>query len=319
MISILLITTDKITKQGSLFGVKIKELQSLSKLFLPSNFLVLMTIYSILLQVSRFTCETVSSAKIQNINSTRAYKKVLLIGFSSFSVSCIYALVKTLSNEFSSLSLLRPFERIEFLELLKNELILDKSFTEKSFKVYESISEEKLLMFYRKQLAKKFRNFFVFSNLSTLGLPVEDIDLDYILKIGKFFYNALGFSEKEFDFLLFKEAFFSFQKYDTCYSLHRPKTLQDCLRLLVFLELKNVLLFDVHLYFNDPVFFCNSFNLTRLEYNLGFIKRFLIKLPSQKRLKFSEINFNELIIKTALTQRNFYYKKLNSFFFFSFV
>nr|YP_009032709.1 maturase [Euglenaformis proxima]AGL11975.1 maturase [Euglenaformis proxima] len=304
-----LIISESFFSRFSLFGIRIKDLRSLGKLFLPSNFLVSMSVYVLLLQISK--C---AKGRLKNTYSIKAYKKVLLTGFSSFSFSCIHSLSRTLSNEFITLSFLKPSERIEFLVFLKNELISTKISADNTFMgPFNNLSNDVWLISYRKNVARHLRNVFVSSStFLTLGLPVEHVDLVYILKMGKLFYKMLGLSDKEFDFLLFKEAFFSYNKYDSCKRFFKPKTSQECLRILLFLELKNILGFETDLYFNDEVFHTLS-NLTQLEYNLGFIKRFVLEFP--KRPKYFEGAFNDLLIKTALTQRKLYNKKFHFFFF----
>nr|YP_009540899.1 maturase [Lepocinclis tripteris]AYQ93368.1 maturase [Lepocinclis tripteris] len=304
-------------KKVILPGINVKSLRSLSSLLSPSELIIPFFFISVLGQLVFNLKDVLSLKEIQTLPSVKLYSKVLLSGFSTISFSILYSLSNTLGWELETLSLLNVRERIKFLENLKNNLIFDLG----EARIYSKRSilfDPILLTKHRRGLSIQFRSLLVSSSIFSFqsivfGLSIKEINLDIILESSKLMWLSLGLNVEEFDFYLRKQALslakkFKFQ--DTLFS--NIFDLKECLRVLVYFELKAFYFFSSSLNLvDDDVVLRSSSNLTLLEKEVGFIFR---ELPSLSLNNEVTSSTDDLILTSSIEQRRFLRLKLNRVF-----
>lgn len=288
-------------------GVNPKDLKPISSLLHPSNLIIPLLLVSLLGQISENLKDVLSPKEIQRLPSVKLYSKLLYSGFNSTSLSAVVSLSKTLGPELESLSVLSVFERISFLRTLQKEIIFSKV----PAKIYAS--PQKLynpndLMKHRKGLAIQCRSSMVAGALFsthtiTLGIPVSQINLHYIIDSSKTFWLTLGLGSEDFDFLLRKQAFNSLKKFSNLNFVIQTDI--DCLKMLVISEILNFMKFDSFLEFDEDMLVINmDNNLVPLEAELGFINRTFPQISKDVFVKTDDLNDD--LLRAALDQRKLY-------------
>lgn len=286
--------------------LQIKDLKPLATLLTPSNFVVPMLIVAILGQISDDLKMILSPKDIQQIPSVKLYLKLISSGKSTVGLSIIHSLSRTLGPELETLAVLNTCERINFLQLLKNKITVEKSPARITSKP-NIISDSSELMKHRKGLALQFRSLLIATPIFAthslvLGLSISQVTIDYIVSSCKFYWTLLGLNDDEFDFLLKKEAFISFKKYSLERVFEFPKDLTQSIKILLYCELKDLTNFKSHLVFlDDLIILHGQNNLTVIENELKFIERKIPNLP--ENIFVSDYNLKDLIIRAAIDQR----------------
>jgi hypothetical protein len=294
-----------------------KDLKPLSSLLIPSNFIIPMLIVAILGQLSEDLKTTLNPKDIQQIPSVKLYFKLLSSGKSTVSLSVLYALSKTLGPELETLSVLNIRERINFLSLLHKKIILEKSPARILSKPH-ILSDHVELMKHRKGLALQLRNLLIatpiFSTHSlVLGLSIGQITIDCIINSCKCYWNLLGLNDEEFDFSLKKEAINCIKKYSLEDVFEVPKSLTEAVKILLYVELKDVTYFNNKLvFYDDLVVLQGKNNLTIIEDELTFIERKIPNLPQD--IFIPDSNLKDLIIRAAIDQRKEQRLKIDNIF-----
>lgn len=289
-----------------------KEIKPVSFLLSPKDLVLCMTLSILLAQLADGLKGLYSLVDIQRINSVKVYSKLISTGFSSRSLSSIYAISKTLGPDLESLSLLSSNERIHFIRSLHSNLIYNQLSWHLSD--FSSVYTDPLQLFsYRKGLALQCRSVFaatpVFLPYSlVLGAPVSNVDLKLIIDSARFLWCYSGLDELEFDFILHKEAlkFYVNEKNSfirTRYAI--PVTLYDSAKILVFSEFFNTFSLTTNVIFNKDFFILKSpDNLTWLERDLGFFTRSCPRALNE--IYISDIDMSDDMIKSAVEQRKLY-------------
>nr|AYQ93429.1 maturase [Lepocinclis tripteris] len=304
-------------KKVILPGVNIKSLRSVSSLLSPSDLIIPFFFISVIGQLVFNLKDVLSLKEIQTLPSVKLYSKVLLAGFSTISFSILYSLSNTLGWELETLSLLNVRERIKFIENLKRNLIFDTG----EARIYSKRSilfDPILLSKHRRGLSIQFRSLLVSTSIFSFnsivfGLSIKEIDLGIILESSKLIWLSLGLNFEEFDFYLRKQSSSLVKKFRYQYTFF-PNIfdLKECLRILVYFELKSFYTFSSSLNFvDDDVVLRSSSNLTLLEKEIGFIFRELPSLSLDNRIINST---DDLILTSSIEQRRFLRLKLNKVF-----
>lgn len=283
-----------------------KDLKPLASLLTPSNFIIPMLVVAILGQLSEDLKTTINSKDIQQIPSVKLYFKLLSSGKSTVNLSVLYAISKTLGPELETLSILNIRERINFLSLLQKKIVLEKSPAQiipKPNILYDHVE----LMKHRKGLALQFRNLLIatpiFSNHSlVLGLSIGQTTIDCIINSCKFYWSLLGLNEEEFDFSLKKEAMNCIKKHSLKDLFEIPKSLMQTVKILLYVELKELTDFkNLLVFYDDLIVLRGQNNLTMIENELTFIQRKIPNLPQD--IFVPDSNLKDLIIRAAIDQR----------------
>lgn len=296
-----------------------KEIKPVSFLLSPKDLVICMTLSILLAQISESLKGFYSLIDIQRINSVKIYSKLLSTGFSSRSLSSIYAISKTLGPDLESLSVLSTKERINFIRSLHSNLIY--SSVDCHLSNFSTIYTDPLhLLFYRRGLALQCRSVFaatpIFLPYSlVVGTSINNVDLKLILDSARFLWCYCGLDELEFDFILHKDAlsFYLNEKVSFIRSFFPfPITLYDSAKILVFSEFFNALSFQTGVSFDRDFFVLKTpDNLTWLERDLGFFSRSFPKVLSD--IYVSDIDMGDDMIRSAIEQRKLYKLRTKSF------
>ena len=302
-------TLNSKSKRVLLPGIILKDIKPVSSLLRPSDIIVSMFFVSVIAQISDNIKNILQPKDIQNIPSVKAYRKILLCGFNSVSLSTINAISKTLGPELETLSVLSVSERFSFLRELQLKITADPSLGKVDFR-QRVVNNPLQLMKHRKGLSFKSRSIMVANSLFSpnavaQGVPVSLIDLDLILSSSRLFWISLGLCDEEFDFLLKKDA------------INKLKTMggglidltsfdnKTSLKNLIFFELREFMVDSEFLIFDtDDVTFKSDNNLVLLEKELGFIKRPFPKIPDDIFVDSHELD--DILLRTAIEQRRNY-------------
>lgn len=297
-----------------------KEIKPVSFLLSPKDLVLCMTLSILLAQLADGLKGLYSLVDIQKINSVKVYSKLLSTGFSSRSLSSVYAIAKTLGPDLESLSLLSAKERVNFIRSIHSNLI----YSQVGFHLsdFSSVYTDPLQLFsYRKALALQCRSVFaatpVFLPYSLiLGTPVNNVDLRLIIDSARFLWCCSGLDELEFDFILHKEAL-SFYRNDKVSFIRElfpiPDNLHESCKILIFSEFFYTLSLQTNIFFNKDYFTLRSpDNLTWLERDLGFFNRNFPRVLND--IYVSDIDMSDDIIRSAIEQRKLYkFRKISSF------
>lgn len=295
------------SKRIILPGIKSRDIKPLASLLSPQNVVVPMTLLGIISQISANLKGSLPPKEIQQISSIKLYSKILTLGPNSLALSSIYSLSKTLGLELEILSLLNINERLKFLRELQKKLIQQKG-PGTIFNNNERLSDPVMLLRHRKGLAMQCRSVLIGTSIFSpheiaVGIPIENICLKDIIDSSRVFWLLLGLNEEEFDFLLRKESLNCLKKLSKDNLNFEVQSISDCLKVLVFYEIKTLLNFKNKLQFDyDQIILHGNANLTLLERELGFVDRSLVEFPG----KISEIkhfNLEDNIIRAAIDQR----------------
>lgn len=295
------------SKRIILPGIKSRDIKPLASLLSPQNIVVPMTILCMISQISGNLKGSLFPKEIQQISSIKLYSKILTLGSNTLALSSVYSLSKTLGLELEILSLLNVNERLKFLRELQKRLIQQKGPGIISNN-NERLSDPVLLSKHRKGIAMQCRSVLIGTSLfspheTTVGIAIENISLKDIIDSSKIFWLLLGLNEEEFDFLLRKESLNCLKKLSKDNLNFEVQSISDCLKILVFYEIRNLLNFKDKIQFDyDQVILRGDANLTLLEKELGFINRSLIEFPG-KVTELKYFNLEDNIIRAAIDQR----------------
>lgn len=247
------------------------------------------------------------SKEIQKIPSIRLYCKVISIGKNTVSFSSLVSLSKTLGPELETLSILNVNERINYLQKTYNNLLKYKG-AGKVFSSPNLLYNADNLTKHRKGLAIQCRSILVatpiFSSHSIVqNTSISNITLNCVLESAKIFWTSIGLDEKEFDFLLRKEAKVSYNLYgDYLPFSNLSNNLLECVKLIIYIELKQTLNIKNKLFFTeDDIILNNKDNLCSLERELGFIERLFPNLLSTD-ISLSDYDLKDDLIRISLDQ-----------------
>lgn len=304
-------------KKVILPGVNVKSLRSVSSLLSPCELIIPFFFISVIGQLVYNLKDVLSLKEIQTLSSVKLYSKVLLSGFSTISFSILYSLSNTLGWELETLSLLNVRERIKFLQNLKRNLIFHVG----ESRIYSKRSilfDPVLLAKHRRGLSIQFRSLLVSTSIFSFhsivfGLSIKEINLSIILESSKLMWLNLGLNFEEFEYYLRKEALSLVKKFRCQQTLFsNVLDLKQCLRILVYFELKTFYAFSSSLIFvDDDVVLRSSSNLTLLEKEIEFIFRELPSLPLDNQIVSST---DDLILTSSIEQRRYLRLKLNRVF-----
>ena len=265
-------------KKVILPGLEIKELKLLNKFIFPSNIVVPMFFISLIAQISDSMKDFVNVKDIQQIFSVKLYSKVLYSSLNTNYLTALQSIAKTLSFEFSILSVLSVRERILFINNLVNRVL----FTKGQARVYLKdtiLRDPKILLNHRRGLSLQTRSIMssvpLFSPYSIcLGISVRDISIVTIIDSARELWISLGLENDEFDFALYKQAYLLYFSLSLHTFFSKPISLEDCIRILIYVEINNLVLFEKSLIFvEDNILLRGNNNLTVLEQFLGFLQR----------------------------------------------
>lgn len=197
-------------KRVFLPSVNLKELIPVAYLLTPKDILIPMTLVSVIAQIVDNSKDIFTFSEVQNLPSVKLYSNILLLGSSSLSLSSVLSISKTLSFEAEVLVNLNSIERFYFLLALKKSLLFESNFV--CQELNSTFFNTSSLKDFRKRLSLQIRSILLASVLAypgsiSLGLSVQQIDLDIIIKSSKFIWISLGLPEEEFTYMLLKEAF----------------------------------------------------------------------------------------------------------------
>lgn len=302
-------TSTSKSKRVLLPGITFKDLRPVSSLLKPADIIVPMLFVSVIAQISDNIKNVLEPKDIQNISSVKAYRKILLSGINSVSLSTINAISKTLGSELETLSVLSVSERFAFLKELQLKITVDSSLGKIDFR-QRVVSNPLQLMKHRKGLSFKSRSVMVANSLFSpsviaQGVPISLVDLDLILSSSRLFWISLGLSDEEFDFLLKKDAINKLKTMGVKFKDFTTIDNKTSLKKLIFFELRELsndselLSFDT-----DGVTFKSDNNLVLLEKELGFIRRPLPKIPDDIFVDSNELD--DILLRTAIEQRRNY-------------
>lgn len=213
--------------------------------------------------------------EIQKLPSVRLYFNLLLFGTSSCSLSVIYAISKTLVKDSEIFSFLNPIERFSYLFSLKESLFFLENHINTKVKknvLYNSFSELKER---REKLALQFRILLLSTSVMyphsiTLGLPINYINLGFIIQSSKFIWVSLGLLEQDFTFLLVKEFFGNLKVSEFRKDFFSSNLEIDAVKRLFRLELENFCSFSDFLIFERDFVIFNSYDNIVRRYNNYF-------------------------------------------------
>lgn len=297
------------SKKVLLPGINYKDLKPVSALLTPSDIIIPMFFVSLLAQISDNVKNMLEIRDIQNIFSVKSYRKFLLCGFNSVSLSVVSAISKTLGPELETLSVLSVSERFVFLRDLKLKIALDKSFGKIDFR-QRVLSNPSQLMKHRKGLSFKCRSAMVGTSLFSpnsvvQGIPVSLIDLNLILDSSRLFWLSLGLSEEDFDFLLKKDAINKNKTLGKGIERFALSNNRNSLKTLIYFELKDLVDSSGFINFNtDGITLKSDDNLVLLEKELSFIKRNIPDIPREVFIAGSKLD--DVLLRTAIEQRREY-------------
>ena len=297
------------SKKVLLPGINYKDLKPVSSLLKPSDILIPMFFVSVLAQISDNIKNVLEPRDIQNLLSVKCYRKALLSGFNSVSLSVVSAISKTLGPELETLSILSVSERFSFLKDLKLKIMLDKSFGKIDFR-QRVLSNPLHLMKHRKGLSFKCRSTMVgisiFSPNSVVqGVPISLVDLDLILHSARFFWLSLGLLDEDFDFLLKKDAINKSKTFDKPVEKVNFSDNKSSLKTLIYFELKDFVDSSGFVNFSiDGITLKSDANLVLLEKELRFIERTIPNIPSEVFVSANRLD--DVLLRTAIEQRREY-------------
>lgn len=294
-------------------ALNIKELKPVASLISPRELIVVMCLTVILGQIVDNFRGVLSPKEVQKLPSVKLYSKVVSVGLSSLSLSAIYSISKTLGPELETLSALGAQERLEFLKSIKKALLLERIFNVSKVSYTSKIFSDPVeLLKYRRALSLQCRSLmvatpiFLTNNLS-LGIPIIEVNIDMVLDSCILIWIYWGLEEEEFNFSLLKCSF-NFLDIKPS-SFKRSLTLNNCVKLLVYIEFKNLFSIKEKLTFSDDFIMLKSENnLTLMENSLGFIERSFPKLPFDSFV--SSRGLEDILIRTAFDQRKVESSKL---------
>lgn len=294
------------TKKVIIPGVNIKEMAPLAAFVSPKDLIVTISLISILSQISETFRYKLELKEIQNIPSVKFYSKIINNCTSTISLSTTFSIAKSLGPELEILSSLNTSERYQFIYLLKKSIINEKISGRISSKsrIFQDPFE---LLRYRKGLSMQTRSIMLATaiflpNSITIGLPINQINIELILESAYKIWAYWGFSYEEFDFLLRKEAMYNFNSLKKKNHQITPNTIKDSVRIVFLSTLKEIASFEDKIEFSeDNVLFKTNENLTLLEKDFGFINRTMPDIPEN----FSNFDYNleDKLIRVAFNQR----------------
>ena len=305
------------SKRVILPSIKLKDLKPLATLLTPSNIIIPMVLVSILGQIADDLKTNLNSKELQQIPSVKLYLKLISSGKTTVGLSVIHAISKTLGPELETLSILNTFERINFLNSLKKKIILAKG-PSRIISKPNIMSDPIELLKHRKGLALQFRSLLIATPIFAphsllLGLSMNQITINCIIDSSRFYWNLLGLSEEEFDFLLKKEAVNYLKKYDLSSLFELPNSLTKAVQVILYSELKELTnLKDKLVFLDDIIILRGQNNLTSVENDLNFIERKIPRLP--QNIFVPDSNLKDLILRAALDQRKSQTLQINNIF-----
>nr|AYB71453.1 hypothetical protein [Trachelomonas grandis] len=241
--------------------------------------------------------------EIQKIPSVRFYSKVFSLGPSFLSLSVIFALSKSLGPELELLSSMSIIERFNYLSFLKDKLIKEKisgSLASKSKIFFDKFE----LFRYRKALALQLRSIMVSTSIFlphsiSIGCPIKFVNVDLIFESCRNLWESWGLDVNEFEFLLRKEVSICSSKSNF---LINPDNILECLRILIWSEINNVIKVGNEVNFDSDLIILRSIsNLTLLEEHFGFFVR-STPFPSN-HLVVTDIDLRDELLCLAWGQR----------------
>jgi hypothetical protein len=299
-------------------GLDLKEIKPLSFLLTPMHFLIPMLLSCLISQISDNLKGVLSFKDIQQLPSVKIYSRLIAVGFSSVSLSVVYSISKSLSADLELFSILSPKERVSYISSLEKK-IMNEQGPGKLFSGNMFFQDPLKLLKYRRGLCLQFRSILSSTSLFsphtlTIGISIKDVTLKQIVESCKLIWLLLDLELEEFEFVLRKEALLGYKKNKKTYFLEEPKTSEDCLKLLFYFEIKNLVNFENEVLFSeDQVVLRSENNLTSLESSLGFIKR--LSFYDSSNFSFSDHHSNDIILRAAFQQHNFQKRKMQSLFY----
>nr|YP_010700324.1 putative group II intron reverse transcriptase/maturase mat5 [Flexiglena variabilis]WCH63521.1 putative group II intron reverse transcriptase/maturase mat5 [Flexiglena variabilis] len=300
-------------KKVLLPGISTKDLKPLASLVTPRLLLVPMFLICNLAQISENLRGVLSSKEVQRLPSVKFYSKIISSGFSCLSISLLQSVAKTLGSEFEILSILNPYERINFLKDSYLKLLNNKTIGCSASLGY-NFSDPILLSKYRNGLALQTRSIMistaVFSFHSVvIGLSVKEITLDVIIESSRLFWSLLGLDVEEFDFLLHKEALSCSKNFNYYTGFEASLSLRNSFLILIYDEFSKFLNFAEKITFlDDQIILQGENNLTALENSIGFIERIVPNLPSE--IFVSSNDLKDEILRSSFDQHRSYKLKI---------
>lgn len=265
-------------KRVLLPGLEFKDLKFLNKFIFPSNIIVPMFFISLIAQISDSMKEFVNAKDIQQVFSVKLYSKVLYSSLNTNYLTSLQSISKTLAFEIPLLSVLSVKERIIYVNNLVHRLLSTKG----QARVYLKdtiLRDPKILIKHRRGLSLQARTVMasvpLFSPYSIcLGISVRDISITNIIDSARELWVSLGLEHDEFDFSLYKQAYLIYFTLSLDKVFSKPVSLEDCIRILIYAEIKNLVFFHNSLVLvEDNILLRGDNNLTILEQFLGFLHR----------------------------------------------
>lgn len=297
-----------------------KDVKPISFLLDPKELVICLSIMVIMAQISDNLKSFLPIKDIQKMPSIKVYSKVLSTGYSSLSLSSVFAISKTLGPELESLSLLNFNERVRFLRSLHSNIIFHKVDSRLSNVSRIFVDPFELLM-YRKGLAIQCRSVFTATPLFlphslVIGVPIKNVGLDIILESSKYLWSYWGLDEAEFEFFIFKHSWNFYMNNLKNTAFPEPTDIYKACKILIFSEFFRVLEIEEKITFDKDPFvlkgFDNDNNLTNLEKELGFFNRCLPRATNDFFV--SDSLLKDDIIRIALEQRKYYNSKITKVF-----
>lgn len=298
-------------------ALNIKELKPVAPLISPRELVVVMSLTVILAQIADNFKGILSSKEVQKLPSVKLYSKVISVGLTSLNLSSVYSISKTLGPELETLSILSVQERLNFLNSIKKTILLERVFNVgKVFYSSKIFSDPIELLKYRRALSLQCRSLLIatpiyLTNNLSLGVSINEVDIEMVLDSCRLIWIYWGLEEEEFNFLLLKSSY--------CFQSVNPLlwkksfNLNDCVRLLVYIEFRNLFAIENKLSFSDDFAVLKSDNnLTLMENNLGFIERLLPKFSFD--MVVSPTDLEDILIRTAFDQKKLQTLKMNNTF-----
>jgi hypothetical protein len=289
-------------------GINFRHILPLASLLKPKDLVVSMSLICLLGQISNNLKGVLEPKEIQQIPSVKFYSKALMSGFSTLSLTTLFALSRTLGAELETLSSLNGKERFQFLFNLQNS-ILNKKISATIISNYRIFNDPYQILKFRKGISLQSRSVMIASSIYiphslVIGMSIDHVDLKVILQSCRLIWAYLSLSEEEFDFLLKKEASIYLSSIGLRFKklFNLPLDLLDCIRLMLISELEIFSPIIDDLFFKEDYIFlrCDN-NLTNLENDFKFIKRLIPNFPSNVFL--SDYDLGSSLIRVAVNQR----------------
>lgn len=288
-------------------GLKFKELKPLSFLLCPKDLIITLFFMSVIAQISDNLKNLLVPKQIQAIPCIRFYSKIISRSRSSVSFSLLVSLSKTLGPELEMLSVLNSIERINYLQNVYGNLLKDRN-TGKIFNNLSYLYNAENLVKHRKGLSLQCRTNLISTSLFSphsiiQNVPISNVNLSYVLESAKAFWSSVGLDEREFDFLLRKEAKFCCNYFvDSLSFSNSMYNLVDCMKPIIYFELKQTLdIKDKLIFSEDNIILNKEDNLCLLERDLRFVERLYPNVHFIDT-SFSDYDLKDSLLRSSLDQ-----------------